>query len=57
MEGGEINMSGKRYQVTINQSITLEAENEEEAKESVAENILDLIDWGDVEVTECQEER
>ena len=56
MKGGEMNMSKKRYQVILNQSITLKAEDEEEAKEYVAENILDLIEWGNVEVTECQEE-
>jgi hypothetical protein len=50
-------MSKKRYKITINQSIEASAETEQEAKEYVAENILDLVNWGEVEVTERREER
>jgi hypothetical protein len=46
----------KRYKVTINQSIEVLEENEQEAKIYVAENILDLIDWSGVMVEEIKTE-
>lgn len=48
-------MEEKTYKVTISQSIEIQAISEQDAKEAIAEDIVDFIDWGDVTVVEIKE--